>query len=399
MSIEILTSAILSQMPKISKRNRDFFLHLMTLLLSLRGRFNFMNLSRYGRFNEATYRQRFSKVFDFMSFNQGLITTHCSEERIIAFDPSYLPKSGKHTYGVGRFWSGCAQQVKKGLELSGFSCVDLKHWTALHLYAQQSVLQGGQDLMGFYIHLLHQQAQQLLKISSILCVDAYFSKHNYVTAATACGFTLVSRLRNDAVLRYLYQEKKTGKRGRPKTYDGTVDKTHLRSDVFTSFQTENGLTAYQGMVYIKALKIKAKVVIVPQLDKAAKPNTPKIFFCTDTHMDGAKVLNMYKARFQCEFLYRDAKQHMGLEQAQCRSKEKMHYHINASLTAVSVAKVAHYFNRENIEKTVFSMADIKTQYVNELLLKRFIIVFGIDPKHGDNSAKLKLLYDIGRVAA
>lgn len=399
MSIEILTSAILSQMPKISKRNRDFFLHLMTLLVSLRGKFNFMNLSRYGIFNEATYRQHFSKAFDFMAFNQSLITTHCSKQRIITFDPSYLPKSGKHTYGLGRFWSGCAQQVTKGLELSGFSCVDLKHWTALHLYAQQTVLQDGQDLMGFYINVLHQQAQQLLKISNILCVDAYFSKHQYVTTATSCGFTLVSRLRNDAVLRYLYQGKQMGKRGRPKTYDGTVDKQHLRSDVFTSFQTQDGLTAYQGIVYIKALKMKARVVILPQKGKHDRDKAPKVFFSTDLKMEGAEVVRIYKARFQCEFLYRDAKQHTGLSQAQCRSKEKLHYHLNASLTAVSVAKATHYLNQENSPDRGFSMADIKTQYVNELLLHRFINVFGIDPEQEDNSVKLKLLYDIGRIAA
>lgn len=100
MIIEILTSAILRQMPNISKRNRNFFLHLMILLVSLRGRFNFMNLGRYGLFNEVTYRQRFSKAFDFMAFNSKLITAHCSKERMIAFDPSYLPKSGKHTFGL-----------------------------------------------------------------------------------------------------------------------------------------------------------------------------------------------------------------------------------------------------------------------------------------------------------
>jgi hypothetical protein len=371
----------------------------MVLLLSLRGRFNFMNLGRYGQFNEVTYRQHFSKGFDFMGFNQGLITAHCSKERIITFDPSYLPKSGKHTHGVGRFWSGSAQQVKKGLELSGFCCVDLKHWTALHLYAQQTVPEDGQDLMDFYVNLLHQQAPQLLKISSILCVDAYFSKNKYANAATDCGFTLVSRLRNDTVLRYLYQGSKTGKRGRPKTYEGTVDKNHLSSDVFTSFQAQDGLMAHQGIVHIKALRINARVVILPQAGKNGKAKAPKVFFSTDLKMDGVEVLKVYKARFQCEFLYRDAKQHTGLSQAQCRSREKLHYHLNASLTAVSVAKVAHYLNQENQQDYGFSMTDIKTQYVNELLLHRFINVFGINPEHEDNSAKLKLLYNYGRIAA
>lgn len=54
MSIEALTDTILNQMPKMPKRSRIFFLHLMKLLLSLRGRFNFANLARYGIFSEAT---------------------------------------------------------------------------------------------------------------------------------------------------------------------------------------------------------------------------------------------------------------------------------------------------------------------------------------------------------
>jgi len=79
-------------------------------------------------------------------------------------------------------------------------------------------------------------------------VDAYFSKHDYVEAAIGCGFTLISRLRNDAVLRYLYTGEKTGKRGRPKTYAGTVDKHAPRLDVFTCFETEQGSAAYHGLV-------------------------------------------------------------------------------------------------------------------------------------------------------
>lgn len=257
----------------------------------------------------------------------------------------------------------------------------------------------GAELDGFYISLLGEKAGELLKISNVLCVDAFFSKHEYVAAATACGFTLISRLRSDAVLPYLYTGQKTGKRGRPRTYDGTVDKHAPRPDVFGRFETKQGAVAYQGLVYIKSLKIAARVVIVPQEDAKGGSITPKVFFSTDTDMGGAQVLKLYRARFQCEFLYRDAKQHTGLTQAQCRSKDKLHYHLNAALTAVSLAKAAHYLNQENQQESAFSMADIKTQYTNELLLDRFIDVFGIDPQQGDNSQKIQALYNMGRMAA
>ena len=381
----------------------------MKLLLSLRGRFNFTNLARYGIFNEATYRYHFAKAFDFMTFNQHLIASHCSSDRVIVFDLSYLPKSGKHTAGLGYFWSGCAQRVKKGLELASFSCVDVTHWTALHLYAQQTVLQEGEHLMAFYIRLLERQAEQLLGVSHILCVDAYFSKCEYVKAATAYGFTVISRLRNDAVLRYLYTGNKTGRRGRPKTYDGLVDKHQLRTDVFEQFFTPEGLLAYHGVVYIKSLKITARLVILPQKDKKGNPKAPKLFFGTNPEMTGQQVLKRYRARFQCEFLYRDAKQHIGLTQGQCRSEEKLRFHLNAALTAVSLAKAAHYLdgkkqatdhpNAATVAQTSFSMADIKTQYSNQLLLNRFIDAFGIDARLPNNSAKLKELYQIGKIAA
>ncbi|WP_164891106.1 transposase [Botryobacter ruber] len=386
-------------MPKLSKRKREFFIHLMSLLVSLRGRFNFTNLSRWGLFNELTYRQHFSKTFDFLAFNSALVMAHCSAELAITFDPSYLFKSGRHTYGLGRFWSGCAQQVRKGLELAGFSCVDLHQWTAMHLYARQTVPQQGQSLMDFYIALLREISGQLLKISKVLCVDAYFSKHDYVVAALECGFTVVSRLRNDAVLYYLYTREKTGKRGRPKVYDGKVDKNAPRAEVFEQFKTEQGAVAYHGLVYIKSLKMKARVVILPQENGKGGWKTPKIFFSTDIEMDGAQVLRGYRSRFQCEFLYRDAKQHTGLTQAQCRSKEKLHYHLNAALTAVSLAKAAHYLNQEDQQRSAFSMADVKMQYSNELLLERFISTFEIDPEQDDNSQKMRKLYNMGRIAA
>ena len=286
----------------------------------------------------------------------------------------------------------------------GFSCIDLTYWTGLHLYAQQRVLQSGEHLINFYIRLLQQQAQHLLTVSNILCVDAYFSKYEYVKAATACGFRVVSRLRNDAVLRYLYTGSKTGQRGRPKTYDGIVDKYNLRADVFEQFVTSQGLVVYQGVVYIKALKVTARLVILPQEDKKGKVKAPKLFFATNPEMKGEEVLKQYKARFQCEFLYRDDKQYTGLTQGQCRSEKKLHFHLNAALTAVTLAKVAHYLNGENqtagfFNETGFSMADVKTQYSNQLLLNRFIDVFGIDPQQPDNSAKIKELHQIGKIAA
>lgn len=94
-------------------------LELFSLFLGLRGRYNFLNMSRYGAYSEKSYRNNFFKKFDFMKFNVELVKQTCSGQIVIAFDPSYIPKSGKETEHLGWFWSGTSGKAMKGLEIPG----------------------------------------------------------------------------------------------------------------------------------------------------------------------------------------------------------------------------------------------------------------------------------------
>ena len=130
MSIETLTGQILDKMPEVHKWQRNFMIHLFSILLTIRGRHNFENLSRYGLYNEATYRSWYNRPFDFCLFNCGVINSLPPEKRVIAFDPSFVPKSGKHTAGAGYFWSGSAGRAKYGLEIGGFASIGMQTGTA-----------------------------------------------------------------------------------------------------------------------------------------------------------------------------------------------------------------------------------------------------------------------------
>ena len=50
------------------------------------------------------------------------------------------------------------------------------------------------------------------------------------------------------------------------------------------------------------------------------------------------VLDYYQTRFQVKFCFRDAKQFTGLTDCQSRDLNKLHIHLNASLTNVNLAK-------------------------------------------------------------
>ncbi|MFV0472321.1 MAG: hypothetical protein ACK5L7_09880 [Paludibacteraceae bacterium] len=97
-----------SSLSPINKWRKDFFKDVLWLFLSINARVNFLQLQRYGNHNEARYRQQFERKFDFLTFNLETVQQFCGTRKAIAFDPSYIPKSGKHAPGVGYFWYGCA---------------------------------------------------------------------------------------------------------------------------------------------------------------------------------------------------------------------------------------------------------------------------------------------------
>ena len=135
---ESLISAIIAKIGKTTKPTQKFINHILILFMGLRGKYNFINMARYGSFNEQTYRNQMSKPFDWAEFNKNLIQQCCSDELILAFDPSYMPKSGKKTDHVGRFWSGKDQAVKPGIEIGSIAVVDAQNNTALSLESVQT---------------------------------------------------------------------------------------------------------------------------------------------------------------------------------------------------------------------------------------------------------------------
>ena len=56
----------------------------------------------------------------------------------VAFDPSFIPKSGKHTPGIGYFWSDCAGRALRGIEILGLSVIDADTRLSFHLDAVQT---------------------------------------------------------------------------------------------------------------------------------------------------------------------------------------------------------------------------------------------------------------------
>jgi len=100
-----LVENILNKIGGLSKPRKFFIQSILMMYLSMRGRYTFKGMQRYGAKCEKSYRLQFEQAFDFLSFNVALCKSQLSQHRIAAFDPSYLPKSGQHTLCKGKFWS------------------------------------------------------------------------------------------------------------------------------------------------------------------------------------------------------------------------------------------------------------------------------------------------------
>ena len=381
MSIKILTEQILDKISGIDKRRRDFIIHLFTLWLSIRGRYNYTNLARYGKYGEDTYRNNSSRSFPFLEFNRKLVQEYLSTDCMIAFDPTYVSKSGKHTAGAGYYYSGCAGREKWGLEFGGIAAIDLQDKTALHLEAVQTLHDPKKgSILEYYADQIISRAGELKKVSSLVAVDAYFSRAPFIDALVEENFHVVTRLRKDIVMRYLYHGPKRKGRGRPKKYAGKINPKELDEEQFTMCAIcENGSwIAYEAVVDIRSWKREVRVVIEHTLDEKGEVKSYKIYACTDTNMSGGEIKHAYNSRFQIEFLYRDAKQFLGLNHCQARSEEKLYFHMNTALTMVSLSKAAFHLSLPREERKAFSMADIKNAHANELIFNHIISWCNID---------------------
>ena len=399
----IYNSLIIRTLNKISvfnKCRKNFFCEVVILMLSIKGRVNFLQLGRFGNFKEQRYRQQFEKPFPWLDFNKELTLSHGGSRFVIAFDPSYINKSGKKTPGVGWYWSGCAGQSKWGLEIGGLAAIDLDNHTAFHLEAVQTLIEDKQatSLTDWYVNVIKERKETLSSISKYLVADAWFSKKPFVDQIIGMDMHLISRLRDDADLKYLYLGPPTGKRGRPSKYAGKVITENIDTNYFELIEENQEATVYSAIVYSKALKRKIRLVHVTYTSDKGK-QIRKLYFSTDTQMDALEILDCYQSRFQIEFLYRDAKQSTGLNDSQARSENKLNFQFNAALTAINIAKVEHWLSQPKEVRKPFSMANIKTMNHNRLLLQRFIDVFGVNAYSAKNRNHVNELIYYGTIAA
>ncbi|MBC7910895.1 MAG: transposase [Pyrinomonadaceae bacterium] len=400
-----VVTQILNRMNGITKPQRKFLVTLFMTMLVTRGRLNFLNLSRHSSVHEKTYRRHFHKAFSFVAFNQLSImqAVPAQHTKLFAQDASFSAKSGKHTYGLDRFWNGTASKVERGLEVSVISIVDVEANQAFALSAQQTPphltkkkAEQTATRIDFYLEHLAATAPHLPAAVKYGVFDGFYAKRKFVSGVCALGYHVVSKLRCDANLRYLYEGAQK-KRGRRRQYDGKVSFDDLSRFKKTSGD-ESHLTLYTALIWSVSLQSQVRVTVVVNTKNKEKPRYV-VLFSTDTELSAADIFRFYKARFQIEFIFRDAKQFAGFSDCQARDQEALHFHFNASVTAVNVARLIAQAEQRTAAKFVFSMASLKQRFFNEHLLNLFIEQLALDQMAVKNHPQFDYLRKYAAIAA
>ena len=380
------------------------------------GRVNYTNVSRYSEQCERTYRRHFNKGLALEVFNQRLIEQNTSPGgvQILVVDCTFVEKSGKHTPGLDWFYNGKTGQAEKGLEWSVLAVVDIEQHTGYTLSAQQTeaglsqsakekqstaTQQPQGNRVDFYLGHLAYCLPYLLKRIKHVVGDSFYSKKKWVNGVMKLGLHAVGKLRQDANVNYLYNGPLTSGPGRRKKYAGKVDGS---APDFRRFKLRDTLTddtrLYSTVVWSVTFACPIHLVYLLK-DKDGKSRYA-LLFSTDTELRAIDIYQFYSARFQIEFIFRDARQFMGLADCQSRKPQALDAHVNATLTALHVAKVTlRAAQGENDQPLSFSIASLKRKALNQHLLDLFISNFDLKPSLIKSHPNYQKLLNYGSLVA
>jgi len=371
----------LTEMPDVGKWQSKFLKELFDTILLIQGKVNFSSLARHSNLHEKTYQRRYRDNFDFESFNVECIKQRpVKGDLVAALDATYISKSGKKTKGLGYFYNGCVSKTMKGLELSEIALIDQVSRQAYAVSSKQTIDTEDDDESRLMLYAEHVKSciETMPEEVKYLLTDGYYSKQPFIDAISKLDrdLEIVGKLRHDADLQYLYEGEQSGQ-GRPREYEGKV-----YFDDFSRFDYE-GEIEKDLHLYVQTLRHKTlqRIIRVAALVDRSDPDKPRhiLLFSTDLKLSAKEILELYRLRFQIEFLIRDAKQFTGLNHCQARDAEALDFHFNSSMSAVNLAKIdlqkQHQLQQyQNLDTPdfVFSLASYKRKNFCHALLNQLL---------------------------
>ena len=190
-----------------------------------------------------------------------------------------------------------------------------------------------------------------------------------------------------------------GQKGRSRKYDSKVNFQDLaRFTKVGTLPAEPHVTVYTAVVWHKSLGRKLRLVVLVNR-KDPKKLRYVVLAATDVDSAARTVVRYYQARFQIEFLFRDAQQFTGLTTCQSRDAHALDFHFNAALATLNLVRVSEVQAAGTQALPVFSVASWKQRNFNERLVETIIDKLELEPTRIKNHPRYEEIRAYGTIAA
>ncbi|WP_420597240.1 transposase [Deinococcus sp.] len=158
------------------------------------------------------------------------------------------------------------------------------------------------------------------------------------------------------------------------------------------------------VVWAPHYKRVLRVVVIENLDEKGKVKSHVVLCSTDTTLSAERIRALYSARFQLEFVFRDAKQFAGLTTCQLRSSQGLENHWNAAFFALSVGRAEMLLEASGLQGRPapalrFSYEDIKRRAFNRLFARRILSNLALEQRFEELEHHPSRPLDLGVKAA
>ena len=340
----------------LSKTTLQQMSRVIIAMLAMTGRVTMLGLARWAG-QGSSYRtiQRFyntaipwAQVF-WQFFSQHLFQKEAVY--ILAGDESVVSKAGKKTYGLDRFFSGLQQKAIPSLSFFVLSLVSVNQRRSYPGCVEQTVRseeekaackakkeakkvksaepkrkrgrpKGSKNkdkseviLNPELLRIQKMVKALLLQIGSLLrpvylAMDGHFGNYPAFQMVRQCGLHLISKLRSDAALCFLFDGN-----GHRCKYGKRVDYFNIPDKYLKSTIVKDGIQTctYQAQLLHKDFPVPLNVVIIVKKNLTTQTWAHVILFSSDLELSCENLVDYYSLRFQIEFNFRDEKQFWGLE--------------------------------------------------------------------------------------
>jgi putative transposase len=399
-----IVAPLQSTYPTLTRTNVRRLSRIIKALLAMTGRVTLLGLSRWGGAgcSYRTVQRFFSEQIPWVQlYWQFFVAQLYRSEReyLLAGDESVITKSGKQTYGLDHFFSGLLSKVVPSIAIFALSLIDVEERRSYPVRVEQ-VIRSAAEKAAAKAKKEQRKAKQKVKVKgkpgrpkgsknrdktqveltpelqriqkmvkqqlaifqgllsiTYLVLDGHFGNNNALQMVRQCGLQLISKLRCDAALYFVYQGAYAGK-GPPRQYGDKINYAKLPDKYLVATKTDKKIETriYQAQMRHHEFAQKLNVVIIHKTNLKTGACAHVILFSSDLELSADKIVDYYRLRFQLEFNFRDAKQYWGLEDWMNVKAVPLTNALNLSLFMVNVSQALLVeFRKTNHQSSVLDL--------------------------------------------